>query len=277
MVDQGHRPTIDASHRGMVNACSSGSIWSVTRQKRKQQVQELLLAMREITDRLVHDVEKLNFKFPVTHVYNPLTYARKTWDRYTRMYGQGEREVILLGMNPGPWGMVQTGVPFGDVTMVGEWLKIDGEIGRPDNIHPKRPVSGFSCARKEVSGTRLWGWAKNRFGSPNEFFSRFFVANYCPLAFMEESGRNRTPNNLPADEKTPLFTACDRALKETVHLMKPQWVLGMGKFAAGRATEALKGEPLFVGTLTHPSPANPRANRGWETVVEEELTEMGIL
>ncbi len=233
--------------------------------------------IKEVTDRLVQEVEKLDFKFPVTHVYNPLTYARKTWDIYTHTYGEGEREIILLGMNPGPWGMVQTGVPFGDVTMVRDWLKIEGDIESPVKTHPKRPVSGFSCPRKEVSGTRLWGWARNRFGSPNEFFSRFFVANYCPLAFMEQSGRNRTPNNLPAAEKAPLFAACDQALKETVRIMKPKWVLGVGKFAAGRASEALKGQPLIVGTLTHPSPANPRANRGWAAVVEKELTEMGII
>lgn len=233
--------------------------------------------IRNVTDRLVQKVENLNFTHPVTHVYNPLTYARKTWDTYTDMYGQGEREVLLLGMNPGPWGMVQTGVPFGDVTMVREWLKIEGDIGSPIKTHPKRPVTGFSCPRKEVSGTRLWGWAKNRFGSPNNFFSRFFVANYCPLAFMEQSGRNRTPNNLPADEKAPLFAACDQALRETVRIMRPKWVLGVGKFAAGRASQALKDEPLLVGALTHPSPANPRANRGWANVVEKELTEMGII
>jgi single-strand selective monofunctional uracil DNA glycosylase len=235
------------------------------------------LDIKKITDRLVQEVEKLHFKYPVTHVYNPLTYARKTWDRYTDMYGQGEREIVLLGMNPGPWGMVQTGVPFGDVTMVRDWLKIEGEIGSPVKPHPKRPVTGFSCPRKEVSGTRLWGWAQGRFGPPEKFFSRFFVANYCPLAFMEQSGRNRTPNHLPADEKAPLFAACDRALKETVRIMRPKWVLGIGKFAAGRASKALQGEPLLVGALTHPSPANPRANRGWEAVVETELTEMGIL
>ncbi|HDR15857.1 MAG TPA: single-stranded DNA-binding protein, partial [Desulfobacteraceae bacterium] len=226
--------------------------------------------IKAITDTLVQEVGKLRFASPVAHVYNPLEYARDTWDLYAARYGHGEREIILLGMNPGPWGMVQTGVPFGDVTMVREWLEIEGKIGTPAETHPKRPVSGFSCPRREVSGTRLWGWARERFNTPKKFFSRFFVANYCPLAFMETSGRNRTPNNLPAREKEPLFMACDQALKETVRIMKPQWVLGLGKFAAGRASEALKGTPVRIGSLTHPSPANPRANRGWATVVQRE-------
>jgi len=33
---------------------------------------------------------------------------------------------------------------------------------------------------------------------------------------------------------------------------------------------------LKVGRITHPSPANPKANRGWESMVEWELSELGI-
>jgi single-strand selective monofunctional uracil DNA glycosylase len=238
---------------------------------------EIFLNIARITDRLVDDVKELSFKPPVAYIYNPLEYAREVWDGYIERYGRGQHEIILLGMNPGPWGMVQTGVPFGDVTMVRDWLGLDGEVRVPDEAHPKRPVTGFSCPRKEVSGTRLWGWAKERFGTPEAFFSRFFVANYCPLAFLESSGRNRTPDKLPKDEQAHLFQACDRALKETVRFMNPQWVVGVGKFAAGRALEALKGTSARVGTLTHPSPANPAANRGWAAVAEKELAEMGIL
>src|SRR5688572_32536315 len=95
-------------------------------------------------------------------------------------------------MNPGPFGMAQTGVPFGDVAMVRDWLGIVAAVAKPRDEHPKRPVLGFECQRSEVSGARLWGWARARFGTPQRFFERFFVANYCPLAFMESSGANRT-------------------------------------------------------------------------------------
>ncbi len=37
--------------------------------------------------------------------------------------------------------------------------------------HPKRPIEGFDCARSEVSGRRLWGWAALRFGSAETFFA----------------------------------------------------------------------------------------------------------
>jgi single-strand selective monofunctional uracil DNA glycosylase len=180
-------------------------------------------------------------------------------------------------MNPGPWGMAQTGVPFGEVTLVRKWLKIEGPVKTPPNEHPKRPVTGFSCRRSEVSGRRLWGWAKKRFKTPEAFFSRFFVANYCPLIFMEESGKNKTPNTLRAPEKKPLFSACDRALQYTVALLKPRFVLGVGKFARDRAEAALAELQVTIGGITHPSPANPKANRGWEELVEKELSDQGIL
>lgn len=232
--------------------------------------------MNRVVDRLVEDLRRLRFADPVTHVYNPLEYARAAWDAYVDRYGRGSREVILLGMNPGPWGMVQTGVPFGDVKMVRDWLGIEEKIGRPADPHPKRPVTGFACPRSEVSGTRLWGWAGSRFGTPEKFFARFFVANYCPLAFMEASGRNRTPDNLPGREKEPLFEACDRAFRHMARIMNPRWVVGVGKFAAQRASEALAGMPVSVGSITHPSPANPLANRGWAAVAEKDLAAMGI-
>ncbi len=232
--------------------------------------------MNETVDRLVKDMRALRFKAPVSHVYNPLQYARAQWDMYVGKYGHGRREVILLGMNPGPWGMVQTGVPFGDVKMVRDWLQIYQETPPPEEQHPNRPITGFSCPPLEVSGSRLWGWARERFETPEKFFSRFFVANYCPLAFMESSGRNRTPDNLPADEKEPLFAACDRALRKMVRIMEPEWVVGVGKFAAKRASEALSGLRVAVGSVTHPSPANPAANRGWAAVAERELSQMGI-
>jgi single-strand selective monofunctional uracil DNA glycosylase len=230
-----------------------------------------------IVDTLVKEVSTLHFGPPVTHVYNPLVYARKPYEIYLRRYASTQREVLLIGMNPGPWGMAQTGIPFGEVTLVREWMKIEAPVGAPPKEHPKRPITGFSCSRSEVSGRRLWGWAEKRFKTPEAFFSRFFVANYCPLVFMEESGRNKTPNTLRASERTSLFTACDQALRQTVALLKPRFVLGVGKFARDRAAAALEGLDVTIGGITHPSPANPKANRGWEALVEKELSDQGIL
>ncbi len=225
----------------------------------------------------VRDLSALRFGAPVTHVYNPLEYACAPHALYWKRYGQGMREIILVGMNPGPFGMAQTGVPFGDVTMVRDWLGIEDEVGAPPREHPRRPVQGFACPRGEVSGARLWGWARDRFGTPDRFFARFFVVNYCPLCFMTESGSNLTPDKLPANERTPLLDMCDRALRRIVESMQPRYVLGIGGFADTRARAALAGMSVTVGRIPHPSPASPAANRGWAEAAEKALAEQGIM
>jgi single-strand selective monofunctional uracil DNA glycosylase len=231
----------------------------------------------EIAAELADAIDRLSFAPPVTHVYNPLRYAWEPYRRYLERFGGPHGRTILVGMNPGPFGMAQTGVPFGDVEMVRDWMGIAGAVGRPPREHPKRPVRGFDCPRSEVSGTRLWGWAARRFGGPDEFFRRFMVLNYCPLAFLEETGRNRTPDQLPADERAALYAACDPALRAAVEELEPRAVIGVGRFAAARAAAATEGLDVPLGSILHPSPANPGANREWEPTVERQLGELGLL
>jgi single-strand selective monofunctional uracil DNA glycosylase len=226
--------------------------------------------------RLHRAVAALEFGAPVAYVYDPLDYAWEPHRKYLERYGGGQRATLLVGMNPGPFGMAQTGVPFGDVEMVRDWLGITGAVRQPREAHPKRPVLGFACARREVSGQRLWGWARDTFGTPQAFFGRFFVANYCPLAFMEASGRNFTPDKLPAAEREALFAACDRALVTLVHALAPDYVIGIGKFAAQRAAHALPGAKVTIGCVPHPSPASPSANRDWPGQMTRALAEIGV-
>jgi single-strand selective monofunctional uracil DNA glycosylase len=232
--------------------------------------------LKTINNDLLDDLRPLRFSSPVTHTYNPLEYARKPYDKYLRLYAKRPKEVVFVGMNPGPWGMAQTGIPFGEVGLVRDWLGIEADVETPPAIHPKKPVQGFACTRSEVSGKRLWGWARKKFGTPDRFFDRFIVINYCPLLFIEESGRNRTPNNLRANERGPLLKVCDMALLRTIQWFKPRYVIGVGQFAEARARTALDGLDVIIGRITHPSPANPRANRGWEPLIEKEFRKLGI-
>ncbi len=229
-----------------------------------------------ITRALAREVDALDFAPPVAHVYNPLVYARNPLEQYLSRFAHPGIEVLLLGMNPGPFGMAQTGVPFGEISMVRDWMGIEGPVDRPPHEHEKRPVSGFACQRSEVSGKRLWGWARERFGAAEDFFARFFVWNYCPLVFLEESGRNRTPDKLPKHERDTLFAVCDLSLARMVDYLDPQLVLGVGRFAEGRALAALGTEGPRIGTLLHPSPASPLANRGWAPQAERQLAELGV-
>jgi single-strand selective monofunctional uracil DNA glycosylase len=230
----------------------------------------------QVSRRLSQRVGRLVFSDPVAFVYDPLDYARAVHELYLGRYGTGEKQVLLLGMNPGPFGMAQTGVPFGDVAQVRDFLGLDGQVAKPRVEHPKRPVLGLACPRSEVSGTRLWGWARARFGSAERFFERFFVGNYCPLVFMEASSRNRTPDKLPAHEQAALFEACDEALRATVDILRPRTVVGVGAFATERARKALGGTGVVVGTMLHPSPASPLANQGWAAQAEKQLRALGI-
>ena len=236
----------------------------------------MLSDFEAIIDDLLKELQPLRFEAPVTHVYNPLAYARKPYVQYLKRYASSPKEIVMIGMNPGPWGMAQTGVPFGEVNAVRDWMGIEEYIGTPAVTHPKRPVTGFSCPRSEISGKRLWGWAKKRYKTPANFFSRFFVANYCPLMFMEAGGRNRTPNQLRAAERNPLLEVCDRALRRTVEQLSPRYVVGVGQFAEERARSSLAGSDVIIGRITHPSPANPKANSGWEGIVEKEFAALGI-
>ncbi len=233
---------------------------------------KLLAAAR----RLCADLAPLRFARPVTHVYNPLVHARRAHAQYLRRYATGPKRVVLLGMNPGPYGMVQTGVPFGEVALVRDWLGIEARVDAPATPHPKRPVEGFACTRSEVSGARLWGAIRNRYGSPEAFFRQAFIANYCPLVFMEAGGRNRTPDKLAPAERKRLYAACDDHLRRVITLLEPEWVVGVGRFAEGRARDVLEGTGVRIGSLLHPSPASPRANQGWEAAATAELTAQGI-
>ncbi len=229
-----------------------------------------------ITRRLAKRCDALAFAPPVHHVYDPLVYARAPCEVYLERYARRGIEALFLGMNPGPFGMAQTGVPFGEVSITRDWLGIEERVGRPPNEHPKRPILGFDCTRSEVSGQRLWGWVRERFVTPAAFFARFFVWNYCPLVFLEEGGRNRTPDKLPESERAPLFAACDDALREMIAFTRPGLVIGIGKFAADRARRALDGADPPVASILHPSPASPLANKGWAEQAEAQLAALGV-
>ncbi len=232
---------------------------------------ELIAAARQ----LASDVDCLHFALPVSHCYNPLDYAWKPHELYLRRFAQGPKKIIFLGMNPGPFGMVQCGIPFGEIAAARDWMGIEAPVDQPAIENPRRPVEGFACTRSEVSGRRLWGLFQQRFGTAEAFFAAHFVANYCPLAFFDQ-GRNLTPDKLPVAESTPLYAACDAHLRRLVELLQPEWVIGVGAFADTRARAALAGMPVNIGKILHPSPASPAANRGWSEAATKQLQALGI-
>lgn len=220
-------------------------------------------------------VDRLKFSAPVTHVYNPLDYAWEMHKLYLERYGTDKKRVVFLGMNPGPFGMVQTGIPFGEIAAVRDFLKLDAPIRKPKSETPLRPIEGLACKRAEVSGARLWSLFAGAHKSADAFFKHHFVANYCPLAFLENA-RNVTPDKLPKAEREPLDALCNRHLADMVDILQPEWIIGIGKYARKQAETALKGKNIRFGDILHPSPASPAANKGWAPVATQQLQALGL-
>ena len=235
--------------------------------------ESLINAARELS----HDVDSIDFSDPIVHVYNPLDYAWKSHKQYLKKWANSSKIILFMGMNPGPFGMAQTGIPFGEVNHVRDWLGIHESVGKPKNEHPKRLIEGFDCKRSEVSGKRLWGFFKKQFGRPEYFFKSHFVLNYCPLVFIEASGKNFTPDKLPNSESKSLFSACDKHLRLIAEILEIKYLVAVGAFAETRAKKALgENSSIRVFRILHPSPASPLANKGWCDKALEQLNRNNI-
>lgn len=227
-------------------------------------------AVTRISRSLSRKVGGLEFAAPVAFVYNPLEYARAPHELYLARARKGI-DALYLGMNPGPFGMAQTGVPFGEIAAVRDFLGISAPVRTPREMHPKRLIEGFGCPRSEVSGRRFWGLMAREFGSAERFFAHGFVWNWCPLAFMAESGANITPDKLVRAEREAIETACDSALRAMVDALEPRVIVGVGGFASKCAERALGEAAPDIVTMLHPSPASPAANRGWDAEARKIL------
>ena len=231
----------------------------------------------DAADALATAVEALAFPAPVAYVYNPLVYARAAHHQYIARFGGTPKRVVLLGMNPGPHGMAQTGVPFGEVTAVTTWLRIDAPVTAPARTHTKRPVEGLATQRHEVSGARLWGAIQKAHPDPQTFFADHFVVNYCPLLFLDDGARNLTPDKFPKQTRTELEAACDAHLRRVLAALTPEVVFGVGGFAQKRAQHVVGAAAVpRVAVLPHPSPASPQANRGWNAIARAAVQKAGV-
>lgn len=225
---------------------------------------------------LKESLRGITFSAPVTHTYQPLDYAWESHCDYLQRYGSGKKRVMFLGMNPGPYGMTQTGVPFGEIASVRDWMHIEHPVGQPTSVHPKRPIEGFACEKSEVSGRRLWGLFAQRFPQAEDFFRDHFVANYCPLVWMSATGANITPDKIAADEIKPVETACLDHLREIIEILEPRYLIGVGAYAEQRLRDAVPTFSGTIGKILHPSPASPAANRDWAGTATRQLIDQGV-
>ncbi len=228
------------------------------------------------TKQLSTQVSLIKFTFD-GFIYNPLDYAWETHSLYLSRYVREGANVMFLGMNPGPFGMMQTGVPFGEIKAVREYLKISGNVSKPAQEHPARPVLGFDCKRSEISGKRLWGLVSEIYQNPDDFASQNCVFNYCPLGFLEKgkTAKNFTPDHLPREERKALENLCDSYLFDVVELIKPKYLIGVGKYAMEKFQKTFPAG-YEINCIIHPSPGNPQANDNWNGKTLAKLKDLGI-
>lgn len=234
--------------------------------------------LQKWTKKFNKDLQKLRFDEPVAYVYNPLEYAGDVYFEYWRRFASSPKKLVFLGMNPGPFGMAQNGIPFGEISMVRDWMKLNGNIKKPQREHPKRPVEGFDCQKSEVSGRRLWGYFSEVYPNAQDFFNKHFVLNYCPLVFMSESGANITPDKLKSHEREALESLCDDYLAKCLAILNPERCVGVGGFAFDCLNRLAKQKSLEfdVKKILHPSPASPAANKDWAGQVRRSLQKDGV-
>lgn len=225
--------------------------------------------------------QELTFNEKVETYYNPLTYALPVHEAYLNKFGNEPKQAFFLGMNPGPWGMAQTGIPFTDPYIARDWMDLPQKsVGTPKNEREDRPVKGWESERKEASGQRLHGYFRRLYGSLESFFEIGIVQNYCPLVMYANDGTNLTPEDLLKDDREKIFKACGPYIEQLLHFYEPEVLVGIGRFGQRRLANVadLSQEEVFY--LPHPSPASPIATRNggdyWRNLVKETLEEAGL-
>lgn len=235
-------------------------------------------ALIERTKLFSQQVDTLKFSCDC-YIYNPLDYAWQMHEAYLRRYLAEPVKTVLLGMNPGPFGMAQNGVPFGEVHAVRDFLHLDMPIGKPLSEHLKRPVLGMQIQRSEVSGKRLWGLLQGYYKTADAMIGQMGVINYCPLVFIDRksTAKNITPDKLPKTEQLALQTICNSYLLDVIDILNPTYLIGVGLYATQKLESVLQNRADFtIGRIIHPSGGNPQANSGWNEKTTAVFRELGI-
>ncbi|XP_054745917.1 single-strand selective monofunctional uracil DNA glycosylase [Anastrepha obliqua] len=213
----------------------------------------------------------------ITHVYNPVEYASGLHCAYLQKFLDGPKRVMFVGMNPGPNGMGQTGVPFGNILTVRNEMSLSGSVQQPPSVHVKRPVRGFECSIEEPSGVRIWSlFKKLAGGSLNTFGRQCFVHNFCPLIFYDNAGRNITPSELKGDYKEKIGKECLDVLDLELDLVKPEILVAVGLYMYGMVSRSRHAKDLKIYKLPHPSPRSLN-NQNWPEKAEQLLLELDLV
>lgn len=234
----------------------------------------------QLEQQLSYALRNVPLPSEVVAMYDPIEYARELHLAYMERFLNGPKPVLFLGMNPGPWGMCQTGVPFGHVPSVRDWMQLRGEVLKPLGELAIRPVEGLQCTRSEQSGSRWWGLFQDVCGTPERFFRNCFVYNICPLAFFKASGANVTPAELKGSKAQIKQISCDYLVR-ALELIQPTIVVSVGRYVDDCVKALVKQRRLDPNRMQfkympHPSPRSLN-NTDWPQKARRWLEENGVM
>lgn len=198
-------------------------------------------------------------RLPRDHrVLNVHAYGWSAYEAFVRAYySDGRPRILALSMNPGPFGAVQTGIPFCDVPLARQLLP------GFDRLIAAKP-SWVASERREISALKLVVWSDARFGGIRGLYARVLLAMTCPLAILRGPRKTNVPlPALPRREQEKIEAFIPRHAAEEIRLAEPAGILMLGEWAQRVWRIALRTDPGLASlpALAAPHPAAHITNR----------------
>jgi single-strand selective monofunctional uracil DNA glycosylase len=199
-------------------------------------------------------------------VLDPSRYGERWHAPFRRLYPPRARPLLVFGLNPGPYGMAQTGIPFTDLKRLAQGLpRLAAELARsgerlslpglaPSSLQP------FLTRTFESSSVRVHRFLRLAHGSAERAFREVVFVNPCPLLFIDRAlGENRTPADLPRALRAGVDEARVEVVSVAVARLRARGAIVLGRDAAAALSVPLRarlGERAVV-EWEHPARAVP--------------------
>lgn len=232
-------------------------------------------------------------------VVNPGSYGERWHARFRRTYPLRRNPLLFCGLNPGPYGMAQTGVPFTDLKRLraelprlATELEATGSALVPPGLAPA-PLRPFLTRTFESSSVRVYRFLALVRETAEAALRDVVFVNPCPLLFVERrSGENRTPADLPRELRRAagtaragleraarLMAAFDAARLEVVtravERLEPRGAVLLGRDVAAVIGDSLRARLGARAVVEWEHPARAVPDR-WARGLASELRRRGL-